>query len=43
MMVFNDLPQIDQRRFVPEWNLKTDTICPVNDGFNGRLNDATAW
>ena len=36
------LPEIIQRRFVPEWNVKTKAACRINDGFDGRFRDSAA-
>lgn len=40
--VFNDLPQIYPSRLVSKRNLKAHTICPINDGLDGRFRDSAS-
>jgi hypothetical protein len=40
--VFKDLPQIYPSRLVSKRNLKAHTICPINDGLDGRFHDSAS-
>src|SRR5208283_2421309 len=40
--LYDDLPPIDQRRFVPERHLQAHALCCFDDGLDRRLYDSAA-